>query len=130
MTAKELSQLYYLNREIEQDERRLAELEAAATRSTTRAAGLPHMRGFADKTALAAEIADIRTMIEANQKLCVAKYNQLMRFIMDVDDSLMRQILKLRHVNGLNWRQVARSIGGNNTEDSVRMAHKRFLDEK
>jgi hypothetical protein len=34
MTLKELSQLYYLNREIEMDRRRLAELEARASGSS------------------------------------------------------------------------------------------------
>ncbi len=52
------------------------------------------------------------------------------RFIENVDDAQMRMILSLRFVNGLTWRQVARSIGGGNTEDSVRKACQRFLQEQ
>lgn len=48
-------------------------------------------------------------------------------YIEGVNDSEMRQILTLRHVNGFTWRQVAAHIGGGNTEDSVRKAHDRFL---
>ena len=51
-------------------------------------------------------------------------------YINDIDDSLVRQIFTLRYINGLEWRQVAVSIGGNNTADSVRMIHNRFLERK
>ena len=128
MTAKELSQLFYLNREIEQDKMRLAELEAAATSTTAKITGLPFVSAIADKTAIAAEIADIQAEIEAKNRLCIIEYNRLMRYIASVDDSLIRQILSLRFVNGFSWRQVAMSIGGGNTEDGVRMACNRFLE--
>lgn len=129
MTIKELSELYYLNREIERDKRRLWELEAAATSTTATITGLPHINSISDKTAIAAEIADIRTKIEAKIMLSVVEYNRLNRYIAGVDDCLMRLILSLRHINGLGWGQVASSIGGGNTADSVRKAHKRFVEK-
>ena len=52
---------------------------------------------------------------------------EINRYVENIDDSLIRQIIILRHVNGLTWEQVAASIGGNNTADSVRMMHDRFL---
>ncbi|WMM26682.1 hypothetical protein RBU61_08385 [Tissierella sp. MB52-C2] len=48
-------------------------------------------------------------------------------YINNIGDSLVRQIFTLRYINGLEWKQVAASIGGNNTADSVRMIHNRFL---
>lgn len=48
-------------------------------------------------------------------------------YIGNIDDSLIRQIIILKYVNGLTWEQVAASIGGNNTADSVRKAAERFL---
>jgi hypothetical protein len=116
-----------LNREIEQHKQRLTELETAATSKNSKIAGLPHIKGIADKTALAADIADIKTIIETKSTLCLVEYNRLMRYISGIEDSFMRQILALRHINGLSWRQVAASIGGGNTEISVRVAHSRFL---
>jgi len=127
MTVLELSQLYYLNREIENDNARLAELEAAATGATVRLTGLPHGLSVINKTALAAEIADMKNAISAKKSLCIVEHNRLMRYISSVGDSLMRQILTYRHVNGLSWRQVAAHVGGGNTEGSVKMAHGRFL---
>ena len=102
MTKKELSQLYYLNHEIEQERRRLRELEAAATSVSPKITGLPHINKISDKTAIAAQIADCRAVIEAKLKLSVVEYNRLNRFIASVDDSLMRQILSLRYLHGFS----------------------------
>lgn len=129
MTAKELSQLYYLNKEIEQDKYRLAELEAAATNISVKVTGLPHVSGIGNKTALAVEIADLKEIIEIKNRQCIIEYNRLMRYVNSIDDSLMRQIVTLRHINGLSWRQVALHVGGGNTEISVRVAYKRFVDK-
>jgi len=49
MTLKELSQLYYLNREIEMDQRRLRELEARALPGAQVITGMPHGTGLVDK---------------------------------------------------------------------------------
>lgn len=48
-------------------------------------------------------------------------------YIENIDDSFIRQIISLRYVNGLSWNQVAMSIGGNNTADSVRKVAERYL---
>lgn len=127
MTTKELAQLYYLNREIEQDKQRLTELEAAATSITPKITGLPHVAGITDKTAIAAAIADLRELVQAKQMQCIAEHKRLLHYINSIDDSLTRQIISLRHINGLSWRQVAFHIGGGNTEAGVKMAYKRFM---
>lgn len=130
MTQKELSQLYWLNREIEEQQRRLNELECLATSCTNQITGMPRSMGVTNRLAkYAAEITDLRGLIDLNIKKCFYELNRLNRFIETVDDSMMRQILSLRYVNGLAWRQIAFSIGGNNTADSVRMIHNRFLRE-
>jgi hypothetical protein len=127
MTVRELSQLYYLNCEIEQDKERLAELEAKATSSTFKITGLPHIKRIADKTALAIHIADMKEIIEAKLKRCMVEHDRLIRYINIIDDSLIRQILMFRYINGFSWLQISMHIGGGNTEDGVRMLHNRFL---
>ena len=130
MTKKELSQLYYLNREIRQEKERLAELRAAATDTSAKISGLPHVGRLSDKTAIAAQIADCEAIIEAKIQLSVVEYNRLNRYIASIEDSFMRQILSLRYINGFSWGAVAAHIGGDNTADSVRMVHNRFLSEE
>lgn len=125
MTAKELSQLYWLNREIEQEKQRLAELEAAATNTAAKITGLPHVAGISDKTAIAAEIADTRAVIKAKMDLCVVEYNRLNRYIEGVEDSYIRNIMVKRHVKMMSWPEIAGEL--NTTEGSVKMAYWRYL---
>lgn len=128
MTKKEMSQLYYLNREIEEQQRRLQELEELATSCTAKITGMPKVSWNSDKIAkYTAEIADLKALLDLNLKKCFYEFNRLNRYIETVEDSQMRMILALRYINGLSWRQIAFSIGGGNTEDGVRKAHDRFL---
>lgn len=131
MTKRELSQLYYLKCEIEQQKRRLAELEAAAQGMTANITGMPHGSETGDPVARhVAEIADLKALIELNIQKCWYELNRLNRYIASIDDSFIRQILSLRYINGLPWNQVALSIGGGNTADGVRKAHDRFIYKK
>ena len=130
MTKRELSQLYYLRREIAQEEKRLRQLEAAASDTSVNISGLPHVMGISDRTSLACEIADIKALINAKLEQCTIEYKRINRYIASIDDSLIRQIMTLRYVDCKSWWHVADGVGGNNTADSVRMQHNRFLSEK
>ena len=130
MTLKELSQLYYLNREIEMDKRRLIELEARALPGAQVLTGMPHGSGVCDIVGTcAAEIADLRGIIEAKHQQCLYERSRLERYISGIEDSLLRQIFTYRFVNGLPWEQVAACVGGGNTAGSVRMACYRYLKQ-
>lgn len=130
MTLKELSQLYYLNREIEMDKRRLWELEARALPGAQVITGMPHGSGVADIVGrYAAEIADLRGIIEAKHQQCLYERSRLERYIAGIDDSLLRQIFTYRFINGLPWLQVAACIGGNNTADSAKKQVYRYLQK-
>lgn len=130
MTAKELSNLFYLNLEISREKDRLKSLEEAATNTAAKISGLPHMSGISDKTAIASEIADTKAIIEHKNKEAIIEYNRIMRYIAKIDDSCIRQIITLRYIDGKSWASIAMTIGGNNTPDSVRMMHNRYLHTK
>lgn len=128
MTKKELSQLYYLNKEIEQQKRKLAELEAAAAKTSQCITGMPGAGNISDKVGTyAAEIADLKALIALNIQKCWYEKSRLERYIQGISDSLTRQIFSLRYINCLRWNQVADTVGGNNTEGSVKMVHARYL---
>jgi hypothetical protein len=129
MNKKELSQLYWLNREIEEQQRRLDELECLATSCTSRVTGMPRSPGVVDKLAMyAAEIADLRGLIDCNLKKCFYELNRLNRYINSVEDSQIRMILSLRYINGLTWQQIAFSIGEYD-EQYPRRKHNTFLKD-
>lgn len=57
----------------------------------------------------------------------VAQTTEVEEYISSINDSFMRRLISLRVLDDLTWGQVAAQMGGNNTEDSVRMAFNRFL---
>lgn len=129
MTKKELSQLYYLNKEIAAEKQRLAELEALATNISSKISGLPHINELSDKTAIAAEIADVKAIIATKIRRSVTEYNKLNRYINSINDSLIRQILRYRYLDGLSWVAVAARCEGGNTASGCQMALQRFLSK-
>ena len=131
MTLKELSQLYYLNREIERDQERLDALrERAAAAGAPNTDGMPKSPGYENRIEhYIAEIVDLEAIIRAKISLCMHERNRLERYIADIPDSLTRQIFALRFINGLSWVRVAGLVGGNNTEDSVKKTCYRFLEK-
>ena len=117
MTLKELSQLYYLDKEIELDRERLAELRAdlLCPRSPDYD-GMP--RSPNPEPALErciAEITDLEAIIQAKIEQRIYERARLERYISDIPDSLTRQIFTLRFIEGLTWEDVAAKAGGNNT---------------
>lgn len=129
MTLNELSQLYYLNREIERDQERLEELRAkASVPGAVNYDGMPKNPGFENRLErCVAEIVDLEAIIQAKITQCLHERNRLERYIAEIPDSLTRQIFQLRFIKGLTWLQIAYSVGGNNTEASVKMVCYRYL---
>ena len=131
MTKKELSQLYYLKKEIKEQQRRLKELEILSTNCTAKVTGLPNGNGVSDKIAnYATEIADLKSLLDLNLKKCFYELNRLDRFIQSIDDPLLRQIITYRFINGYSLAKISYTIGGNNTPDGLRIKMMRFLDKK
>ena len=133
MTLKELSQLYYLNREVEADQKKLSAMKIKIPGSTgVSLTGMPggNVQGKNCLENYIAEIIDLETIISAKITQCLHERNRLERYIADIPDSLTRQIFTLRFINGLTWRQVAYSLGGGNTEDSVKKICYRYLNKK
>lgn len=128
MTLKELSQLYYLKKEIESDRERLERLRTKIT-------GVPGIKvsdmpkGNNQENQLEkyiAEIVDLEAIISAKLTQCMHEQNRLERYIAQIPDSLTRQIFTFRFVKGLSWVQVSHKIGGI-TPDAARMICNRYI---
>lgn len=132
MTLKELSQLYYLKREIAHNYNRLKELESKlSSPSSSSLSGMPRSRIYGNKIEDAvADIIELKAIIDAQQKQCLYECNRIEQYIANIKDSFTRQIFIFRFVNGLSWRQVAVSTGGGNTEDSVKKICYRYINNE
>lgn len=131
MTLQELSQLYYLNREIEADKARLEELrEMTGAPASPSLSGMPHGSGDngskVEREAL--EVVSLERLIESKIKRCETERLRLEQFIAELPDSFTRLIFTYRFVNGLSWAQVAASIGGKNSVNTVKKACYKYID--
>lgn len=113
MTLKELSQLYYLDREIKLDRERLAELRSDLMNPKSPSYdGMPKSPNpDPAMERCVAEIADLEAIIQAKIEQRVYDRSRLERYISDIPDSLTRQIFTLRFIEGLTWEDVADKIG-------------------
>lgn len=126
MEVKELSQLRFLNMEINQLKQRRQELISRAEKITNVITDMPRGGQGLD---VKDELIDLIDLIALKEKQCIIEQRRIERFIACAPDSLTRQILALRFVNGLSWRQVAFSVGGGNTEGSVKMICYRYINK-
>lgn len=132
MTLKELSQLYYLNREIERDLKRLHELKMLELKTTARYSDMPKGKSMthdimAEKVAT---IVDLEEMLEFKKLKRVYEEKRLMHFIESIDDCFLRLIFKLRFIDCKKWDTIACYVGGGNTEATVQMACYRYLKSR
>ena len=117
MTLKELSQLYYLNREIEGLKSNIARLEAKQYRKDRKN----------NQTDI--DLDYYRAMLNNRLEQCNIELARLNNYISGCPDSLTRQILSYRFIDGLSWDQVAAHIGGI-TPAAAKMAVYRYIREK
>lgn len=130
MTKKELSQLYFLNREIEYKKIKVEQLESLAQKCTQIMSGMPVDTTVYDKISTqVAEIVDMKQLIELKKLECIYEHRRCVRYIETITSSEIRMILTLRYINGLKWAQVAAHISVYATADSVRKIHDRYMRE-
>lgn len=124
MTRKELSQVYYLKRECSMWERKLEELMAMTEVKGQEITGMPFNNGGGVSDPVAdrvARIVEMQEMIEIFRLNIEAKVWEIERYIMTLDDSLLRQIIEYRCCQLKTWDGVAAAIGYGTTSDSCRM---------
>ena len=134
MTKEQLRQLRYLKSEIRLLKGQIADIEFAVVTDVVTGSDPRHPyteRKFTitgvDYESYRRKTKRLRRELQRRAEELIDLVAEINRYVENIDDSLIRQIIILRHVNGLTWEQVAASIGGNNTADSVRMMHDRFL---
>ena len=127
LTKQELSQLYFLRREIEDGERRLEELKLAAAGKTSRITGMPPQLTVKDcTTKYAADIAGVKEVLQESMQKCWRELKRLYQFINEIPDSQMRQIFVFRYLHNYSWQKIA-FLMGEHDESYARRKHNQYL---
>lgn len=128
MTLKELSQCYDLKNEIEQLELKIKKLEDEATDTSAKITGMPHSADIRDKIGeTVANLDAYKTKLIDRHKRYSIELIRLNDYISACPDSLTRQILTYRFVNGLSWNQVAASVGSSITCEAAKKIAYRYI---
>lgn len=126
--VRALEQLRHLRGEVDLLSQRIAELELAAQGGVGRITGMPRAVRRGDLTGdMAVKLAALSERLEARRTRCMDLLGALYAFIDDIDDSLMRQIMTYRYIDGETWQAVATRIDERD-EQYPRRLHNRFLE--
>lgn len=68
-----------------------------------------------------------RRRLEQRKAVCQRELEQIENFVYQVEDSLIRQLLTYRYLQGLKWNEIAGKMGCGYTVDGLRMTLERFL---
>ena len=135
MTRQKLKQLRHLKREIELLEEQILNLEAGIVTDKVKGSlshhpwieTTFHITGF-DQDELGRKMSRLKRKMQRRVDDLMDLRTEILEVVEGIDDSLLRQVIILRHVNWLTWEQVAREVGGGNTADGVRMLHDRYFE--
>lgn len=128
MTLDELNLHFNLVTELKKAKDMLQNLWNAAYPGGQVLTGMPHAPGVKDKIGdLGIEIADLETEIEAMEAMANNSAVPVLAFIAEIPDIQTRMVFRLRFCRGYQWKEVARMLGGGNSEDSVKKVCYRYL---
>jgi hypothetical protein len=128
LTKEELKQIYYLNKEIKMWQKELERLQCKSLIKGQEITGMPFVTGTSDKVGdMATTMADIEAIIRGKLAEIQLQRKKIIEYIESIGDSMMRQIIFLRNVSCMSWNQIANEIGGNNSENSIRMMYNRYF---
>lgn len=128
MTSKQLDQVFNLTREKRELEKMLLEIpDITAVRYDS--IGVSNSGISSPVQKIAEQREKIRELISMKLAEISVAEREILEYIFSINDSQIRRIMRLRHIELKSWLQVANTIGGNNTADSVRKMHDRFLQD-
>lgn len=127
ISAKDLSQLRHLKREIGIERDRVIELRALGAYGKRRMGYEGHTNFVSDRTGTyASEIAYLTDLISQNMTRCICALLNVQVFINEIDDSELRIIFRERYMKGRSWLSIAFLLGYHD-EQIPRKKHDRYI---
>ena len=132
MTRTELERIYYLKKELVMWQERLAELQADIALGTKVLDGMPRSatNGINKPTEdKAVKLQEVSKIVEGKIGEIQYAVGEVEKFILTIEDPLMRLIIEYRCCMLYTWENVADIVGGKNTAESVRQLYHRFVKD-
>jgi len=131
LTADDLYKLSQLRQEIVWLERRLAELSACSDISAVRydAVSVDHSDISNQPEQMTAAKLALEQQLERSRLASYQEELKIERFVAACPDVKMRNLLRLRFVEGLEWHEVVDRAGMFTTPDAARMAVRRYINQ-
>ena len=127
---KELKNLRALKIEIERYNDKIIELKETATTITTNYSLTPKGTGGSDKVGKnAVAIAQYLHDLKKARLKRITEEQRLMYYVEQITDARVRVMVELYYFDWHTWNEVADKMGGYNTEDTCRMAVKRYFQK-
>ena len=134
MNKQELSQLKFLNKEIDLLKKQISEIKPGyvmdlVTGSSKHYPYTAHsikIEGI-DIKEYDRKIKRLKNQLQRRLDEVMDKRAEIEEFIETLDDSMTRQIIALRYISGFSWEQVTSHMGSGYTVDCIKKHHERFL---
>ena len=131
MEERELNELRHLKKEIRYQIERVRRLEEKATSMTQIIGGIPACKGITDRVAeYAPQIAHLKTLIQNNIRWRLHLQYKIEAFIESIEESEIRQIFRLRYLEGKTWKQIAFAMTGAGDGSTQYKQHKEYLRKR
>lgn len=106
MTKRELHELYWMKKNIQNLEDRLLEVETQATKITTQLSATPKSQGDKDKLGnIVCKIVELQDEINYELAKMYTKEKELMKAIESLP-SREACLIRLRYINSLSWERI------------------------
>lgn len=131
MTKKELSQLYWLDKEKLKYEKELEALKLKSYINSPQITGMPQGGFGGDKVAdRAIHEKEIEAIIIRLESQAAEKKVRILKFIESIPNSIDRQIVYCRCYCLLSWTRVAKELGKTYNADCIRMRFNRMFEDE
>jgi hypothetical protein len=130
MEKEQLKQLRFLYHEVDMIQEQINNLQRECAIVSTSDSEWPYCKHAVKIEGLPRQEDQLKQhKLEKRKKECRKKIKQLEYYIQHVDDSLIRQLLTYRYMEGLKWNDIAAKMGSGYSEDSLRKMLERFLNK-
>lgn len=130
MDKRTLYRLFVLPKMVEQKRREVQRIWERLTSISPSLSGMPHAGGVHDKIGEGVpELVEKKEELEAQIRAYEKEADMITGWIDAIEDLQVNLIFSLRFKERMSWNEVADNVGGNNTENSVRMMVNRYLEK-